>query len=70
MSKKYRESTEGGILFIEGTANDLLRAIKALERRGFVNLFCGRPILRTGRLYLLEVNNGFYHVYRGEGGAR
>ena len=44
MTRKYRETTEDGILFIEGTANDILRAIKALERRGFVNLFCGRPI--------------------------
>lgn len=70
MTKRYAETTEDGILFIEGTANDILRAIKALERRGFVNLFCGRPILRTQRVYLLEVNDGFYHVYRGEGGAR
>lgn len=70
MTKRYRETTEDGILFIEGTANDLLRVIKALERRGVVNLFCGRPTMRTQRVYLLEVNNGFYHVYRGEGGAR
>lgn len=69
MSRRYKEFEEDGILFIEGSANDILRVIKRIERQDKVSLFCKKPVMRTQRVYLMEIKGRFYHVYR-EGGKR
>lgn len=56
--------TKNGGQYYHGTANDLLKVIKYLEDREAVSLYGSRPILRTGRMYMLVLKDGTYTVYR------
>lgn len=67
MSKLFKVETEDGIRFFFGTTNDLRKVIRDLEESGeAVSYYTDRPILRTGRHYMLMVVNGFYTVYKEE----
>lgn len=73
VSKVYREkefADESGFETLHhGTANDMIRLIRKLEKMGYTNLFTNKIELRSGERYDLIVEHigydrPYYQVYR------
>ena len=68
MSRKAVEFDDAdfGYRYLDGSANDILKGIKSVEKDGYVPYHVDGPILRTGRRYRLVIDeiDHFWSVAR------
>ena len=60
----YRASSDPYVFILRGTAADIRKGIKYVERLDIYPLYTNYPVLRNGRTYELTVSEGYWTVSR------